>query len=459
MTNELGTLLEQAAQELSPDEPMDDLGLARIVRSVRRRRVQRHTMESVVGVAAAGVVGTAAWAGLRYTAPAPADTPTPSVSVTPTPTPTPSVTATPTPTPTSTQPPVVQPVPPTFGQVATQPATPALVAGATPGWVLAIEAPVYYVEGSDLFSTSAERLLLLSPAGDRYKLLDLRSGDDDKVLGVLHWTAGDDRALVLGADSEPRWLDLSTGTLSAVPGTPANARWIGVASTGNLIWQTAMELVAVTPDGAATTLAYTLPQTEGELSPDRSYVYAGGGVVDLRTGAKQFFQPPEGADGSCLAGGWLSSTQVVVQCGSGLYASTFTPVWDPPTMPQATPVFADLGWTALSDVLPLADGRHVVSAIDESGWGLWAVTGTSVTEVMAPLPDVGDLELTTSGNRVITRPAGGGEAAQFPLTAHDATTGKSTVLMPMPDESGEPYGLAKVTWVDMLADWVVGTSY
>ena len=117
--NELGELLGEAAEELSPTETLDDLGFARMVRSVRRRRVQRHTVESVVGVAAAGVVGTAAWAGLKYTAPAPADTPAPSVSATP------------------TESPAVLPVPPTFGQVTAAPATAATIADARAGWVLA----------------------------------------------------------------------------------------------------------------------------------------------------------------------------------------------------------------------------------------------------------------------------------------------------------------------------------
>ena len=75
--NELGELLGQAAEELSPTETLDDLGLARVVRSVRRRRVQRHTMESVVGVAAAG-------AGAVYLIPAQAAVPTTPAAATPT---------------------------------------------------------------------------------------------------------------------------------------------------------------------------------------------------------------------------------------------------------------------------------------------------------------------------------------------------------------------------------------
>ena len=444
--NELGELLGEAAEELSPTETLDDLGFARMVRSVRRRRVQRHTMESVVGVAAAGVVGTAAWAGLKYTAPAPADTPAPSVSATP--------------TPTSTESPAVLPVPPTFGQVTAAPATAATIADARAGWVLALEQPAYLVAGSQDYSFSQKRLLLVSPTADRYVVLDLPSGATDEVTSVLHWTAGEGRALVRIMSGEYRWIDLTTGGLSAVDGVPALAQFVGVASTGNLIWQTELELVAVTPDGVATTLAYTLPQAEGRLSPDRNFVYAGGVIVDLRTGGKQFFSTPQ----VCSAGGWLSDTVVVVACptasgGSELWSSTFTPVWDPPTMPTATRLYADQDWSAATEVNLLDDGRQVVSAVDGSGWGLWVVSGGSVTPLVDPVPEVAAYSVTTSGNLVVSRPVGGGEAPQFDLTAQDVSRGTSTVLVPVPDESGEPYGLGTITWMTGLADYVVGTAY
>ena len=101
----------------------------------------------------------------------------------------------------------------------------------------------------------------------------------------------------------------------------------------------------------------------------------------------------------------------------------------------------------------------MVSAIDDSGWGLWVVSGGSVTPLVAPVPEVAAYSVTTSGNLVVSRPVGGGEAPQFDLTAHDVSRGTSTVLVPVPDESGEPYGLGTITWMTGLAAYVVGTAY
>ena len=154
-------------------------------------------------------------------------------------------------------------MPPTFGQVTAAPATAATIANARAGWVLALEQPAYLVAGSQDYSFSQKRLLLVSPTADRYKVLDLPSGATDEVTSVLHWTAGEGRALVRIMSGEYRWIDLRTGDLSAVAGVPALAQFVGVASTGNKIWQTESSSVAVTPDGVATTLAYTLPQAEG----------------------------------------------------------------------------------------------------------------------------------------------------------------------------------------------------
>ena len=444
--NELAELLGRAAEELSPTETLDDLGLARVVRSVRRRRVQRHAMESVVGVAAVGVVGTAAWAGLRYTSPAPAVTPAPSMSATSSPSPTAS--------------PTVLPVPPTFGQATTAPATAATIANARAGWVLVIEQPVYLTAGSPDYVSSQKRLLAISPTGERYTLLDLPSGAQDEVMELLHWSAGENRALVRVSSGDPRWIDLSTGALDPVAGAPEQGRWVDVASTGNMIWQTDGELVAVTPAGVATVLAHSVPLLEGELSPERNFAYAGGAVVDLRTGARLPIPPPH--DGQpCQAGGWLSDTVVVVACATdsgatALYSTAFTA--DSPTPAPPARLYADLGWRDAVSVSPLADGRQVVSAVDAVGWGLWVVADGVASPLAAPLPDVAAYSVTTSGTLVVSRPIGGGEAAQLDLTAHDTSRGTSTVLLPMPDASGEPYGLGTVEWMGAVADYVVGTS-
>ena len=128
-------------------------------------------------------------------------------------------------------------------------------------------------------------------------------------------------------------------------------------------------------------------------------------------------------------------------------------------MPAATRLYADMGWDSAFEVVPLDDGRQVVSAIDDSGPRLWVVSGGSATPLVAPLPDVFEYSVRAVGDLVVARPVGGGEATQFDLTAYDPSRGTSTVLMPMPDESGEPYGLGAVTWMTGLAGYIVGTAY
>ena len=60
-------------------------------------------------------------------------------------------------------------MPPTFGQVTAVQATAATITNARAGWVLAVEQPVYVVDGPPEYFFSQKRLLLVSPTGDRYK--------------------------------------------------------------------------------------------------------------------------------------------------------------------------------------------------------------------------------------------------------------------------------------------------
>ena len=86
MSADLAQLLNRAAHELSTDGPLDAARATGLRRVVRRRRARRHAVESAVGVAAVGLVGSAAWLGAGRFAPAPpALGPSPSVSATPTP--------------------------------------------------------------------------------------------------------------------------------------------------------------------------------------------------------------------------------------------------------------------------------------------------------------------------------------------------------------------------------------
>ena len=442
--------------------------LAGTVRRVRRRRAVRHSVQGVGAGAAVAVVAGASWFGLRPQDPVPpAVSPSPTVTTPSTPTPTPTPSSTPTPTPTET-PATPGSVPASFGQPDSQPITPSVLAQATPGWVLAMYTPSYVTAGSGEWISGSSVLYAASPSGDRYQVLELPTGPDE-IAQVVHWTAGESRALVQLVAGPHRYLDLLTGALSPVPGAPEEARWLGVVSTGSTVWQTHEvdlagngHLVSVTPDGTATTFPGLWPQVMGPMSPDRNYMALDSALIDLRTGQTNFFQPAE-ATRECPVSGWLSDSVAVVRCegdpdGARAYQTAFTPEWDPPTMPKPVPLYDDMGWRSVYQVLPLADGRHVVSAQRESGaWGVWLVDGGDAAQIMPKGGDEYDL-VDVAGDVVLaTDVVGDGDTTA--LTAHDLRTGTDAVLIPRPTETGEEYGLGPIEWVGGLSWWTAGTSY
>ncbi|WP_456845190.1 hypothetical protein, partial [Cellulomonas sp. P5_C6] len=259
MSADLRTLLGQAAEELSTDGPMDQLRAAGLRRIVRRRRAQRHTAESVAGVAAAGVVGAAAWFGVEHVSPPPpAHHPSPTVTSTPSPSPSPS--STPSPTLVMTSSPGLPPM---------APLPDGLLEATTPGWVLAQSRPSYGPqdgvsgEGTDV----ADVVYLVSPQGGRYRVLDrpLSAG-----LALLHWRAGEARALVLeyadgsrsSADSRPAWLDLRDGSTTPVEGVGALPELVTMTVDGTTVWRDAvnadgtggMQLLTIDADGTVKVL-------------------------------------------------------------------------------------------------------------------------------------------------------------------------------------------------------------
>ena len=221
---------EESMAELAPSAGV----LAGTVRRVKRRRAVRHSVQGVGAGATVAVVAGASWFGLRSQDPVPpAVSPSPTVTTPPT-TPTPSPTPTPTPTPTET-PVTPPPVPTSFGQPDAEPITPSVLAQSKPGWVLAMYTPSYVTEGSDEWVSGQSVLYAASPSGDRYQVLELPSGADE-IAQVIHWKAGESRALVQLIAGPHRYLDLLTGALSPVPGAPEEGRWLGVVSTGNTVW-------------------------------------------------------------------------------------------------------------------------------------------------------------------------------------------------------------------------------
>ncbi|KQR17199.1 hypothetical protein [Cellulomonas sp. Leaf334] len=437
--------------------------LSGTVRRVKRRRAVRHSVQGVGAGAAVAVVAGASWFGLRSQDPVPpAISPSPTVT---TPTPTPSPTPTPTPSETAVTPP---PVPASFGQPDSEPITRSVLAQAEPGWVLAMYTPSYVTAGSDEWVAGSSVLYAASPSGDRYKVLDLPAGPDE-IARVVHWKAGESRAIVQLIAGPHRYLDLLTGVLTPVPGAPENAFWIGVASTGSTVWQTYEEnlsgsgyLVSVTPDGVTTTFAGLWPQLVGPMSPDRNYMSIGSALIDLRTGHTNFFQPAE-ANRECPVSGWLSDSVAVVWCegdadGGRVYRTTFVPEWDPPTMPKPEPLYDGMGWQNVAGVFPLDDGRHVVSAQAESGtWGAWLVDGGDASQITQASDEAFDYLVDVVGDVVLATDVVG-DGATTALTAHDLRTGTDAVLMPRPTETGEEYGLGPIQWVGGLSWWIPGTS-
>ncbi|NUU19033.1 hypothetical protein HP550_17430 [Cellulomonas humilata] len=240
MSSELGTLLARAVDELSTDGPMDELRAAGLRRIVRRRRVERHSVESVAAVAAAGVVGTAAWFGLdRLSPPPPAHDPTPSVTATPTPTP--SATPAPEPTTAPTLAPAVAGVPSAFV------APPDLLEQTGPGWMLASYRPRYVPTDRDDVEQADDQVLhLVSPDGAHYAVVTLPV---DPTVDILYWDAGAPRARVRQWTEDERllmtltpatstgWLDLRTGTVTLDgPDFNPTGEFLAVLPDGTELW-------------------------------------------------------------------------------------------------------------------------------------------------------------------------------------------------------------------------------
>jgi|GEM_PF-1681997 len=462
MTNDLSTVLGRAVDELSPTGAPDDLVLARILRGTRRRRVQRHTVESVVGVAAAGVVGTAAWAGLRFTAPPPAVTPTQSA----TPSPTASASASPSASPSvspSGQPTTPPPVPASFGQPSSVPVTPAILAGAKAGWMLAMYAPMYDSSAvSDVVASGQTVLYLVSPVGDFYRLFDVPEGDQGSYW-LIHWTAGQDRALVAMPDTTYRWLDLRTGGLSPVDNVPAGHQFVGVDARGRTIWQAydaAGTVRATAPDGTFTDLVTGLAPLSGPLSPGRDMVSSGSGIVDLGTDGARYFST---TNGSCEPVGWLSESEIVIACthpstGRQLFSTTFTTAinWDAPVVPPVPLQFDGIAGDSVTAVSPLDDGRLVVSGADAATGdvGVWMVDGSTVSEVWRGSP-LQSIDTQVVGTTLFVRTSA--DDTPLEVIAYDLTTGSPTVMVPAPTESGVEYGLS-VWWWQGVTSTVVATD-
>lgn len=396
MSADLGSLLSLAAVELSPSDGLDAAHLSRVVRSVRRRRIRRHTVESAVGVAAASVVGTVVWAGLRL-APEPHRAP-PAVTATPTVQPTPAPTVQPSAIPRST--PSAAPVaddivglPPTFAMPA------GLLEKTTPGWVLAIYQSEVLDENSRPVP-SVPTVVLSSPEGVPYRVHDLPLNPSIDVR-LLRWDAGSSTALVsvgrsLAADgsSAPSGLmargvlDLTTGTITPDQrGLSDAAGFVGKASSGAELWMQPTDLsvvdqhsdddlLSIDGDRDAKIVATLKGAREFDVNPTGTRAvftsYTPGqsdsmgtvdslGVVDLQDGRATV--APFIQDKRCQISGWIDAESVLTACNGD--SDAHPSVWSIDVASRTPTHLRDLaegdawpdGGTWLSDGVTIGSGH------------------------------------------------------------------------------------------------------
>ncbi|NUU19031.1 hypothetical protein HP550_17420 [Cellulomonas humilata] len=470
---------EQSIADLRPSTG----ALARSVRSVRRRRTVRHSSQAVGGLAVVAAVAVASWFGLRAVdEPVPAVTPTPSVSAT-----APAPSASPT-TPTVV-PDEILGLPPT------RPMPPGLLTRTTPGWVLAIYRSVPDDSPDPDSPPVAHTVVLASPEGDLYRVLDLPL---DLQIRLLRWEAGSTTAVVtrVGSDvptDEARVaLDLETGALTPttlglqVTGVYSNY-WVGSAADGAELW------TVVTSSDAYTSDLFRVkegadPERVGGigfqwlLDPTGRWLVSNvpGGATD----EPEPFALLDVVDGGrlelsydvpgqvCAVVGWLEPGALLAICADAGYRTAG--IGDPaaahaayyridvgPTDATATllaplgssdprPMTWQGGWAA-SGVLAFPGHRGDLGEPGACADDLYLWSGQAATP-MHVAPGATGFSLASGEPLVVSTVAGGcsGYPSAVTLRSFDATRGSWTVLAPEPSASGA------TGWFTGVESWVVG---
>jgi hypothetical protein len=291
---------------------------------VRRRRIARHSVETVSGVAAVGVL---AWAAT--TLPHVRHDPPPAVPTPTTTTPGPSVppaSPVPTPAPTPAPTPVVEPGRPPY-----LPAPDGLLAETGPGWVLS----TYQDRDTEENPVGAQDVFLTSPRAATYRVLRLDPTVPDVV--VQSWSAGSSQAVVVVDDEGGHWrgtLDLTTGEV--VRGTLRGSgalRLLGTRADGTELWGASsdeQEVWSHASDGTEHLLASTDAEL-GAVDPSGQRVLtlpeAGGGaentvaVLDLSSGRTTSLVASPSTTTACHPDGWLDAANVVAHCVEPVDAS------------------------------------------------------------------------------------------------------------------------------------------
>jgi len=477
MTRDLAGLLADTVTETERTLPTE-LGLEALPgmrRRVLRRRVVRHTIETGGVLAVAAVVAVGAWVGTRHT-PAPPAQPTPSVA--------PSVAPT-----------------PAAGALGLPPALvlpDGMLQDSRPGWALQQTRPTYTGDDSD--GETADVIDLVSPQGDRYRVLDLPS-DAEGQPTLVAWTSGATSALTVGWTDQGTvglsTLDLLTGSSTPIAGTSTFASTTSsVAADGSVVWvdsgsRTADDgSVSQEPGGLhllrpghAPTLVARIddPSAVGadrtSVDPTSTRVVVNAradgkrlSVYDLATGALTPVTV-DATQGVCEVVSWSSATTLLVVChatasddgnarrDAALYAvevdgslpagGTTTRVV---TMPDEQHV--PRGWSGAW----VRDGVVAFGAADdyacETGVEIWDGSRFTVAEDLAGA-DHGSFSAQAAADVVFVdhSPACEGTDASGTWTAHDLSTGTATVLDPGTRDT-PPSG----TWVSTTAAEVVARN-
>ena len=481
MSTELGALLGRAAEELSTDGPLDDLRAAGLRRVVRRRRVQRHTVESVAGVAAAGVIGTAAWFGSNHVGPPPPADPSPSISASPTP----LVTA-----------------PPVPGMPAAFVAPAGILGQTGPGWSMYVNRPTYRGPGEDAGARHADdqAVYLVDPHGQSYLMATIPV---DPQVNVLHWDAGSSRARVEILDSAPShigWLDVQTGEMTRdEPDVPTVERaYLTTLPDGTELWSNLADnlrtSVFAVPPGQPTRLVGSLAANQSGVLLDpaarwivsSAYGMDGVDLLAVADGAVRHVPFGRGDGEDCTPVGWIDHAGLMISCVSdepGILAMrdaapalyrvdaeggpttllTRLAVGDPFPVHQQKGAYVTDGTIAFAGTILAADAPQLGPFVCETG--IYAWDGDGFAPVYESDRDTDFFPIVHDGVlyvRSISKNPGGGtnclgsNAGPASVTAVDLTTGTQSVLTPAP----EPATGVEFWWggFDALRGWALAAS-
>ncbi|WP_149204620.1 YncE family protein [Actinotalea subterranea] len=465
---------------------------------VRRRRGVRRGLQALAVVPVVGAAVLAAALIGHDPAPVPpvhTDSPTPTQEPTPTPTSSPS--STPTPSAPELGAPVLEPGLPPFHE-----APEGILDEAGPGWFLVTWQTHRFDEAS--FPASDTSVLLVDPAGTRYRLLTLPSAPSPTATGdpspvqheVVDWEAGASTAVMRVREGGSSiggpfvTLDLLTGEMQPVDAGP------------DRVWFEELEIVATTADGTrlwrgvsqeSTVLTVTRGEQVQQIdtgvtghvvepSPDGSLVWVGGGinadeaVVDLASGSVVARLPAgETASGWCEVSGWWADDTVLQTCTDNELLSD-EGIWSEPESVRL--VTADVAQLVSGTSTPI---RTLSSAdVAPFGWdsanvgeGVVAVAGAAVEQVGSPeICPVGGWLIDADGARLIDVGHPGGAApAQVEfgttpgrlviwsslscheavgpdrLVAYDVATGALIDLAGSPHADDGGYSGGPVSWV------------